>query len=239
MSIVHMPNSMRWLCVTHCLSWMSLLCYSLYFTDFVGEEVYGGKPFQTYSANDSSHLIYDSGVRYGSFCMAIYSISCSFYSFFLQYLIKCFRKPLIFPSFFISRNLSWNFFFFYVKGTRNIYRFSQISYSVGMLILALTRNKIVATLASFTAGMIYSSLFTIPFILLANYHSCENVSHYRIHLISLNYNKSFFFQPSLIWYHMRTSRSRQTNTVRQMSRRALVKQRRVQRSVVLELICRW
>jgi len=92
MSIVHMPSSLRWLCVTHCLSWMSLLCYSLYFTDFVGEEVYGGKPIQTWMANDSLHLIYDNGVRYGSFCMAIYSISCSFYSLFLQYLIKCFRK---------------------------------------------------------------------------------------------------------------------------------------------------
>jgi solute carrier family 45 protein 1/2/4 len=52
-----------------------------------------------------------------------------------------------------------------------------------MLILALTRNKIVATLASFTAGMIYSSLFTIPFILLANYHSSENVSLLALNLL--------------------------------------------------------
>lgn len=36
-----MPNSMRWLCLTHCLCWMSLLCFSLYFTDFIGEEVFG------------------------------------------------------------------------------------------------------------------------------------------------------------------------------------------------------
>ncbi len=35
-SIIRMPSSLRWLCVTHCFSWMSLLCYSLYFTDFVG-----------------------------------------------------------------------------------------------------------------------------------------------------------------------------------------------------------
>ena len=40
-SIVLMPSSLRWLCVTHCFCWMSLLCYSLYFTDFVGEEIYG------------------------------------------------------------------------------------------------------------------------------------------------------------------------------------------------------
>ncbi len=40
-SIVKMPKSLRWLCLTHGLCWMSLLCYSLYFTDFVGEEIYG------------------------------------------------------------------------------------------------------------------------------------------------------------------------------------------------------
>jgi solute carrier family 45 protein 1/2/4 len=41
LSIVNMPSSLVWLCVTHGLCWMSLLCYSLYFTDFVGEEIYG------------------------------------------------------------------------------------------------------------------------------------------------------------------------------------------------------
>jgi solute carrier family 45 protein 1/2/4 len=40
-SIVEMPSSLRWLCLAHGLCWMSLLCYSLYFTDFVGEVIYG------------------------------------------------------------------------------------------------------------------------------------------------------------------------------------------------------
>lgn len=40
-SIINMPPCLRWLCVTHCLCWMSLLCYSLYFTDFTGEEIFG------------------------------------------------------------------------------------------------------------------------------------------------------------------------------------------------------
>jgi hypothetical protein len=40
-SIINMPSSLRWLCITHGLCWMSLLCYSLYFTDFVGEVIYG------------------------------------------------------------------------------------------------------------------------------------------------------------------------------------------------------
>ena len=124
-SIVHMPSSLKWLCVTHCLCWMSLLCYSLYFTDFVGEEIYGklktklfspscfiyslyifsticipqgGLPMPMNERNYDSikHKLYDRGVRAGSLCMAVYSISCSFYSFFLQFLMKRFRKCFFF-----------------------------------------------------------------------------------------------------------------------------------------------
>ncbi|CAL4130449.1 unnamed protein product, partial [Meganyctiphanes norvegica] len=35
LSIVYMPKSLRNLCITNLFCWMSLVCYSLYFTDFV------------------------------------------------------------------------------------------------------------------------------------------------------------------------------------------------------------
>lgn len=41
-SIVIMPKSIRILCLTNLFSWMAHLCYCLYFTSFVGEEVFGG-----------------------------------------------------------------------------------------------------------------------------------------------------------------------------------------------------
>jgi solute carrier family 45 protein 1/2/4 len=44
MSIIQMPKSMKMLCLTNLFCWMSLVCYSLYFTDFVGEAVFGGDP---------------------------------------------------------------------------------------------------------------------------------------------------------------------------------------------------
>ena len=34
----------RWLCLTNLFCWSSLVCYSLYFTDFVGQAVFGGNP---------------------------------------------------------------------------------------------------------------------------------------------------------------------------------------------------
>ena len=36
--------SPRWLCLTNLFCWSSLVCYSLYFTDFVGQAVFGGNP---------------------------------------------------------------------------------------------------------------------------------------------------------------------------------------------------
>ena len=46
----------------------------------------------TENANYEDHRKYSRGVRMGSFCMAIYSISCSIYSFFLQFLMNKFRN---------------------------------------------------------------------------------------------------------------------------------------------------
>lgn len=43
-SIVFMPKSLRILCFTNLLSWMGHILYCLYFTDFVGESVFGGDP---------------------------------------------------------------------------------------------------------------------------------------------------------------------------------------------------
>ena len=40
-SIIYMPSSLRWLCLTNFFCWMSLVSYSLFFTDFVGQAVFG------------------------------------------------------------------------------------------------------------------------------------------------------------------------------------------------------
>lgn len=44
MSIVFMPHSLRMVCLTNLFCWMAHVCYSLYFTDFVGEAVFNGDP---------------------------------------------------------------------------------------------------------------------------------------------------------------------------------------------------
>ncbi|CAD5124268.1 DgyrCDS12562 [Dimorphilus gyrociliatus] len=100
-SIIQMPRSMIILCLTNLFCWMSLVCYSLYFTDFVGQTVYGGDP----SAEEGSEkrIKYENGVRMGSLGMSLYSISCSFYSLIIEKLVKKFSK-----IFFLSKVIIFN-----------------------------------------------------------------------------------------------------------------------------------
>ena len=89
-SIIRMPACLQILCLTNLFSWMSLICYSLYFTDFVAESVFGGNPIA--STDSKSFQLYESGVKFGCICMTLYSISCSFYSYYFQSLISIFGK---------------------------------------------------------------------------------------------------------------------------------------------------
>lgn len=78
------------LCLTNLFCWMSLVCYSLYFTDFVGQSVYGGDPSAMEGTEE--RMKYVNGVRMGSLGMSLYSISCSFYSLIIEKLVKKFSK---------------------------------------------------------------------------------------------------------------------------------------------------
>ncbi|KAF9409763.1 hypothetical protein HW555_010962 [Spodoptera exigua] len=85
-SIVLMPSSLRVVCLTNLFCWMAHVCYSLYFTDFVGEAVFGGNPAAPVGSISRSE--YEAGVRFGCWGMAMYSLSCACYSTIIERLIK-------------------------------------------------------------------------------------------------------------------------------------------------------
>jgi len=96
LSIVYMPLSLRMICVTNLFCWMAHVCYSLYFTDFVGEAVFNGDPRAT--TGTDLQLRYEEGVRFGCWGMAMYSLSCSFYSLIIEKLIQRFKYVLQFNT---------------------------------------------------------------------------------------------------------------------------------------------
>ncbi|XP_046405853.1 proton-associated sugar transporter A isoform X2 [Ischnura elegans] len=143
-SIVVMPPSLRILCATNLFCWMAHVCYSLYFTDFVGEAVYGGNP----KAEDGSaeRELYEEGVRFGCWGMSMYSLSCSCYSMLIEKLVKRFKARAV-----------------YVGG--------QLVYCSGMIMMAICRHPVAVLLFSWSAGVMYSTLFTMPYLLVAHYHA--------------------------------------------------------------------
>ncbi|ESO93540.1 hypothetical protein LOTGIDRAFT_119222 [Lottia gigantea] len=143
-SIIHMPWSMFILCLTNLFSWSSLVCYSLYFTDFVGQSVFHGNPKAPVGSD--SHNRYDHGVRLGSLGMSLYSFSCALYSLGIDRLVRRF-------------------------GAKNVYVYGQLAYSIGMIILAISRHKVAVILLSPSAGIMYATLFTMPYLLVAHYHT--------------------------------------------------------------------
>lgn len=89
LSIVFMPHSLRMVCLTNLFCWMAHVCYSLYFTDFVGEAVFGGDPMAAKGSIEQS--LYEEGVRFGCWGMAMYSLSCACYSLIIEKLINKFK----------------------------------------------------------------------------------------------------------------------------------------------------
>lgn len=88
MSIIYMPHSLRMVCLTNLFCWMAHVCYSLYFTDFVGEAVFGGDPMA--AEGSIEQIRYSDGVRFGCWGMAMYSLSCACYSLIIERLINRF-----------------------------------------------------------------------------------------------------------------------------------------------------
>ncbi|CAL1538399.1 unnamed protein product [Lymnaea stagnalis] len=149
-SIVRMPRSMWVLCLCNLLCWMSLVCYSLYFTDFVGQSVYGGDPKAP--VGSELHDKYDEGVRLGSFGMSLYSFSCACYSLGIEKLVQRFRA-------------------------KRVYVLGQLVFTLGMAGMAASRSKVAVILLSPAAGIMYATLFTMPYLLVAHYHTRGLFSH--------------------------------------------------------------
>lgn len=66
---------------------------------------------------------------------------------------------------------------------RKVYVGGLVTYSTGMLMMALTKNKFGVILFSGTAGVMYSTLFTMPYLIIAHYHA-RGVVSVEQHLIT-------------------------------------------------------
>lgn len=71
-------------------------------------------------------------------------------------------------------------------GAKRVYVLGQLTYTVGVLLIAVCRTKAAVLILSATYGVMYATLFTLPFILVAHYHSTNLVSRMRFHYLLRN-----------------------------------------------------
>ena len=66
---------------------------------------------------------------------------------------------------------------FCVFRARKVYVSGLLLDSLGMLLMALTRHRYAVIVFSAAAGVMYSTLFTVPYLLVAHYHASGTVRH--------------------------------------------------------------
>ncbi|XP_052861452.1 proton-associated sugar transporter A-like [Anopheles cruzii] len=143
-NVLHMPRSMKILCLTQWLSHMSYLTYCLYYTDFVASTVYEGDVRAVFGSPASNR--YAEGIRFACLGMALCSFTSSVYSTQIERLIERFSA-------------------------RPVYVVGLLVHSLGMLLMGLFPQKLVVFLCCSLTGIMYATIYSIPFLLISHYHS--------------------------------------------------------------------
>ncbi|XP_075596434.1 membrane-associated transporter protein isoform X2 [Balearica regulorum gibbericeps] len=144
--LLSMPSHYRYLCVSHLFGWMAFLSNMLFFTDFMGQVVYQGSPYAPH--NSTLYLTYKTGVEVGCWGLCINAISSSLYSYLQKILL-----PYI--------------------GLKGLYFIGYLLFGLGTGLIGLFPN-VYSTLALCSLfGVMSSTLYTVPFHLIAEYHREE------------------------------------------------------------------
>lgn len=124
------------------------MTFNLFFTDFVGQTIYHGDP----SADELSEerLLYDQGVRAGSYGLLFHCIVGAAYA-------PCLR-PLI------------NQF-----GVRLTFSFGMFVFALSMLVMYISKNIIIVNIMASLSGLGMASLTSIPYTLVMVYYANREV----------------------------------------------------------------
>ncbi|XP_036385919.1 membrane-associated transporter protein [Megalops cyprinoides] len=148
LAMINMPSHYRCLCVSHLLGWTAFLCNMLFFTDFMGQIVYKGNPYTDH--NSTAYNTYERGVEVGCWGLCINAVSSALYSYVQRLLL-----PYI--------------------GLKGLYFVGYFIFGLGTSLICLFPNIIVTLTLCSVFGVMSSTLYTIPFNLISEYHKEEEV----------------------------------------------------------------
>ncbi|XP_014352753.2 solute carrier family 45 member 4-like [Latimeria chalumnae] len=140
-SMFKMPGCLFCLCICHLSSWFSIFSASFFYTDFMGQIVYGGDP--TAPQNSIKAVLYNSGVQMGCWGLMIFALATIIFSALLQ---KC------------------------LVNIKLVYCLGSLLQSMGMAIMAACPNLYIAVASISTMGFLFTSTSYCPYALLRRYH---------------------------------------------------------------------
>ncbi|MBN3301098.1 S45A2 protein, partial [Amia calva] len=142
-AMMNMPSHYRCLCLSHLIGWTAFLCNMLFFTDFMGQIVYKGDPYAEH--NSTAYITYERGVEIGCWGLCINAVSSALYSNVQQFLL-----PLI--------------------GLKGLYFAGYFIFGLGTSLIALFPNVYSTLTLCSVFGVMSSTLYTVPFHLISEYH---------------------------------------------------------------------
>ncbi|XP_038605734.1 solute carrier family 45 member 3 [Tachyglossus aculeatus] len=142
------PRALRRLFVAELCSWMALMSFTLFYTDFVGEGLYQGVPLA--EPGTEARRRYDEGVRMGSLGLFLQCAISLLFSLGMDRLVQLF-------------------------GTRAVYLASVASFPVAAGITCLSRSVAVVTVSAALTGFTFSALQILPYTLASLYHREKQV----------------------------------------------------------------
>lgn len=147
-SYCDVPRVVRQLCIAQLCSWIAVMSFMLFYTDFVGEALYDGVP----SAAPGSTLRqrYDEGIRMGSLGLFLQCATSTLFSLFMNRLVCAF-------------------------GSRAIYLSSMACFTVSAMVICMSKSIVVVTTMSALTGFAYATLQTLPYTLTCQYHKDKEV----------------------------------------------------------------
>ncbi|XP_008583340.1 PREDICTED: membrane-associated transporter protein isoform X2 [Galeopterus variegatus] len=144
--LVNMPPHYRCLCISHLIGWTAFLSNMLFFTDFMGRIVYHGNPYSAH--NSTEFLTYERGVEVGCWGLCINAVFSSLYSYFQKFMVS------------------------YI-GLKGLYFMGYLLFGLGTGFIGLFPNVYSTLALSALFGAMSSTLYTVPFNLIAEYHREE------------------------------------------------------------------
>ncbi|XP_069912999.1 membrane-associated transporter protein isoform X2 [Oryctolagus cuniculus] len=152
-ALVSMPAHYRCLCISHLIGWTAFLSNMLFFTDFMGQIVFQGDPYSPH--NSTEFLIYERGVEVGCWGLCINSVSSSLYSYFQKSLVS------------------------YI-GLKGLYFMGYFLFGLGTGFIGLFPNVYSTLVLCALFGVMSSTLYTVPFNLIAEYHREEEEERHKL-----------------------------------------------------------